>query len=106
MKLIIAGSTGFVATEIIRQAIPNPAITSIIALARRETAVPPNTGADASKLKSVVCNDFSNYSENVKKELAGADACIWYVLDQSRLWPVGSLVDLSIIGSSRLRRRS
>ncbi|KAG9235753.1 putative nucleoside-diphosphate-sugar epimerase [Amylocarpus encephaloides] len=79
MKLIIAGSTGFVATEIIRQAISNPAVTSIIALSRRETTPPPNAGADASKLKSVVCNDFSNYSEDVKKELAGADACIWTI---------------------------
>jgi hypothetical protein len=78
MKLIIAGSNGFVATEIIRQTIHNPSITSIIALARRETAVPQDAGVDAAKLKSVVCVDFSNYSEDVKKELAGADGCIWY----------------------------
>jgi hypothetical protein len=52
-----------------------PDITFIIALARRETVVPPNAGAETSKLKSVVCDDFSNYLENVKKELAGADAC-------------------------------
>jgi len=79
MKLVVAGSSGFVATEIIRQAIHNPAITSIIALARRETAVPQNAGADASKLKAVVCEDFTNYSEDVKKQLAGADACIWTI---------------------------
>lgn len=80
MKLIVAGSTGFVATELIRQALSNPAVTSIVALARRETAVPPNAGpgADATKLKPVVCEDFGNYSESVKRELAGADACIWY----------------------------
>ena len=80
MKLIIAGSTGFVATEVIRQALSNPAIVSIVALARRETTVPqnPGPGADTSKLKSVVCEDFENYSESVKQELAGADACIWY----------------------------
>ena len=79
MKLVLAGSTGFVATEVVRQAIQNPAITSVLALARRETAVPDNAGANASKLKSVICDDFSNYSEKVKEELAGADACIWYV---------------------------
>jgi hypothetical protein len=78
MKLIVAGSTGYVATEVIRQAISNPKITSIIALARRETAVPADAGENASKLKSVICNDFSNYPEDVKKELAGANACIWY----------------------------
>jgi len=78
MKLVLAGSTGFVATEVIRQAIGNPAIASIVALTRREVAAPPDSGADATKLKSVICNDFSNYSDEVKKDLAGADACIWY----------------------------
>ncbi|RDL36229.1 Uncharacterized protein BP5553_06841 [Venustampulla echinocandica] len=81
MKLIVAGSTGFVATEVIRQALFYPAVTSIVALARRETTIPQNVGpdADAAKLKSVVCEDFGNYPESVKKELAGADACIWLI---------------------------
>jgi len=81
MKLIVAGSTGFVATELIRQALSNSAVTSIVALARRVTAVPQNAGpgADAEKLKSVVCSDFGNYPDSVKRELAGADACIWLI---------------------------
>jgi hypothetical protein len=81
MKLIVAGSTGFVATELIRQALSNPAVKSIAALARRETAVPANPGenADPTKLRSVVCDDFLHYSDSVKKELENADACIWYV---------------------------
>lgn len=80
MKLIVAGSTGFVATEVIRQALSHPAVTSIMALGRRETAVPPNTqpGADPKKLTSVICEDFQNYSQSVKGQLSGADACIWY----------------------------
>jgi uncharacterized protein YbjT (DUF2867 family) len=80
MKLIVTGSTGFVATELIRQALSDPAITSIMALARRVTTIPQNPGpdADVSKLKSVVCEDFENYPESVKLELTGADACIWY----------------------------
>lgn len=78
MKLVIGGSTGFVATELIRQGIENPAITSIVALGRRETPVP----ADAvAKLKSVVCDNFESYSDIVKKELEDADACIWYIMD-------------------------
>ena len=87
MKLIVAGSTGFVATEVIRQAVSHPSITSILALARRATAVPQNVGpgADRTKLKSVVCEDFGNYPESVKKELSGADACIWYVNLLSRI---------------------
>ncbi|PQE33672.1 hypothetical protein CJF32_00010841 [Rutstroemia sp. NJR-2017a WRK4] len=81
MKLIVAGSTGFVGTELIRQALSNPAIKSIAALARRETAVPenPRENADPSKLKSVVCDDFLNYPDRVKKELENADACIWLI---------------------------
>ncbi|KAI1780885.1 hypothetical protein F4818DRAFT_397138 [Hypoxylon cercidicola] len=79
MKLIVAGSTGFVATELIRQALSHPAVSSIVALGRREAAVPANAGPSAAKLKSVICNDFENYSESVKRELAGADACVWTI---------------------------
>lgn len=74
MKLIIGGSTGYVATEIIRQAAAHPAITSIIALARRETS------SDSPKVKSVVLADFENYPDAVKQELTGAGGCIWYVV--------------------------
>ena len=81
MKLIIAGSTGFVGTEIVRQALSHPSITSVVGLARRPTPTPHNAGphADARKFKSVVCEDFKNYTDNVKQKLAEADACIWYV---------------------------
>ena len=82
MKLIVAGASGFVATEIIRQALGIPAITSVIALARRPVATPTNldSGADASKLRSVVIKDYGVYPEDVKAQLGEADACIWYVL--------------------------
>ncbi|KAK4163088.1 NAD(P)-binding Rossmann-fold containing protein [Cladorrhinum sp. PSN259] len=81
VKLIIAGSTGFVGAELVRQALSNPAFSTVLALGRRETPIPPNLnpGADASKLKSVICEDFENYSDDVKKQLAGADACIWTI---------------------------
>ncbi|KFY40151.1 hypothetical protein V494_03624 [Pseudogymnoascus sp. VKM F-4513 (FW-928)] len=89
MKLIITGSTGFVATEVIRQALSNPAVTSIVALGRRAAAVPQNAGpcADTSKFKPVVCDDFENYSDSVKRELSGADACIWLLaVTPSKTW--------------------
>ncbi|KAH7375409.1 hypothetical protein B0T11DRAFT_270309 [Plectosphaerella cucumerina] len=76
MKLIVAGATGFVASEVIRQAVRMPEITSIIALARKPiTADTP----ESSKIKNVVIKDYGEYPEEVKKELAGADACIWTV---------------------------
>ncbi|GAW14980.1 hypothetical protein ANO14919_043880 [Xylariales sp. No.14919] len=76
MKVIIAGSTGFVATELIRQALAHPKVTSIIVLGRREISLPPNAEA---KLKSIICRDFENYSDSIKAELAEADACIWTI---------------------------
>ncbi|KAH8697266.1 hypothetical protein BGW36DRAFT_427232 [Talaromyces proteolyticus] len=79
MKLVIGGSTGYVSTELIRQGLPNPAITSIVALGRREVQAPAESGAFAAKLRSVVVDDFENYSDSVKKELEDADACIWTI---------------------------
>ena len=81
MKLIVAGASGFVATEVIRQSLSIPKITSVIALARRSVSAPSDLGprADASKLHSVILDNYGSYSEDVKKKLAGADACVWYV---------------------------
>lgn len=76
MKLVIGGSSGFVGTELVLQALSNPAITSVVGLSRRETPAPPSA-ADAAKLKSVICDDFDNYSDSVKKELEDVDAFIW-----------------------------
>lgn len=79
MKIIVVGSTGFVASEIIRQALSRQDVTSIYALGRREISPPPNLGphADESKLNSVILKDFEYYPDDVKGKLAGADAVIW-----------------------------
>jgi len=79
MKLIVAGATGFVATEIIRQSLSIPRITSVIALSRRPISTFSNLGhgADASKLHSVLVDNYGSYPDDVNKELADADACIW-----------------------------
>ena len=50
MKLIVAGSTGYVATEVIRQALSHPAITSIIALAGRTSRQGPAISMSRSAL--------------------------------------------------------
>ncbi|KAI1375089.1 hypothetical protein F4677DRAFT_423143 [Hypoxylon crocopeplum] len=78
MKLVIGGSSGFVGKELIRQGLSYPAITSIVALSRRETPVPPEAGA-GTKLSSVVCDNFESYPDSIKKELEDADACIWTI---------------------------
>ncbi|KAK9780018.1 putative NAD(P)-binding domain-containing protein [Seiridium cardinale] len=79
MKLVIGGSSGFVGAELVRQALTNPAITSIIGLSRRETPVLAGSADNAGKLKSIVCEDFGSYSDDIKKELEDADACIWTI---------------------------
>ncbi|KAJ0120089.1 nucleoside-diphosphate-sugar epimerase [Diaporthe amygdali] len=78
MKLAIGGSSGFVGAELVRQALSNPAITSVVGLSRRETSA-PSSAANAAKLKLIVCEDFENYSDGIKRELEDVDACIWTI---------------------------
>ncbi|PQE21333.1 hypothetical protein CJF32_00006475 [Rutstroemia sp. NJR-2017a WRK4] len=80
MKLIVTGATGFVGQEVIRQAIRNPAVTSIIALARKVVPAPSigDEAATSAKFQSVILKDWtSDYPESVKQRLRDADACIW-----------------------------
>ena len=51
MKLVVVGATGFVGTEVIRVALQNKYITSLIALARREVRIPAHTSAEADTLR-------------------------------------------------------
>lgn len=77
MKLIIVGATGFVGSELVRQSLRRSDITSVVAVSRRALPSQPKD-SDAAKLKSVVIKDYDQYSEEAKREFAGASACIWY----------------------------
>ncbi|KAK1831165.1 succinate-semialdehyde dehydrogenase [Podospora conica] len=80
MKLIITGASGLVATELLRQSLRTREITQVIALARKTVSAPSGVSpADAAKLKSVVLDDYERYPDDVRSQLAGADACIWTV---------------------------
>ncbi|KAL9620131.1 MAG: hypothetical protein Q9160_005337 [Pyrenula sp. 1 TL-2023] len=79
MKLVIGGSSGFVGTELVRQALSNPAITNIVGVSRRETPIPAASAGHLEKLTFVVSDDFNSYSDSLKKELENADACIWTI---------------------------
>ena len=74
MKVILAGTTGFIGQEVLHQCLRNPFITSIVALSRR-----PLTDCTSNpKLKVVILEDFMSYPTSVLQELAGAESCIWY----------------------------
>ena len=81
MKVVIGGATGLLGSELVRQSLRMPTVTSVVALGRRPVDVPQ--GADPSKLKNVVVEDFGNFSEEVRKEFEGANACIWYGLQNA-----------------------
>ena len=80
MKLIIAGATSLLGTDIVTQSLQIREITQVVSLVLQPVHL--DKGIDTSKLKNVVIRDYSEYPDDVKAELAGADACIWYVLRQ------------------------
>jgi uncharacterized protein YbjT (DUF2867 family) len=73
MKVILLGSTGFIGQEVLDQCLKTPAITSLIALSRRD--LPREAGNP--KLTVVIIEDFKLYLDSVLEQLKGADACIW-----------------------------
>ncbi|MDI1487083.1 MAG: hypothetical protein OHK93_006346 [Ramalina farinacea] len=81
MKLIITGASGFVATELLRQSLRHPSITSVVAISRRP--VPQPTGLPANelgKLRVVQVKDYGELDvEQVREAAAGAGGCIWTV---------------------------
>lgn len=77
MKIAVIGGTGLVATELIRQSLTIPEITSIVAVARKPVQLDQNA-PNTSKFKSVIIRDYEEFTDSVKAELAGVNVCIWY----------------------------
>lgn len=75
MKVIVAGATGLVGREIIRQCLDQERITSVVALSRKPLTLEKDLYS--SKLDNVLIRDYEEYSDDVKAKFVGADICIW-----------------------------
>lgn len=75
MKVILLGSTGFIGKEVLAQCLKNPAITSLVALSRRDLP----EAATHSKLSVVIVKDFKSYPDSALEQLKDADAAIWSI---------------------------
>lgn len=86
MKIILTGATGVVGLECLRIALLHPDVKEVIALGRRPVSVPEGSVSETEKarLRNVVVKDMgTEYPQEIKDQLKGADACIWYVICSS-----------------------
>jgi len=74
MKVIVTGVTGLVGSTVLKQCIKDSRITSVVALSRRE--LPAEISGD-KKVKVIIHEDFSQYPDELLKEMNGAEACLW-----------------------------
>lgn len=70
MDIIVTGATGMVGSELIRQAIADPEINSILAISRSPVEI------TSPKLSVVLQSSFLHY-DTLAAEFAKATACIW-----------------------------
>ena len=71
MKVILTGATGFIGGAVLKRAIADENITSIVTLSRRDLDV------EHPKVQNIIQRDFLEYDRPLLDQLAGAEACIW-----------------------------
>lgn len=70
MKLILFGATGMVGTGVLREALADPAIDTVLSVGRRPC------GTVHPKLRELLISDLFTFAD-VEPQLAGYDACVW-----------------------------
>jgi len=76
-KIILTGATGLVGGQVLKTAIADARVTSIVILSRRE--LDDKSLAGNSKVKTIIHKDFQRYSPELMEELKDATACIWCI---------------------------
>jgi uncharacterized protein YbjT (DUF2867 family) len=72
MKVVLFGATGMVGQGVLRECLLDPAIESVLAVGRSPT------GQRNAKLHEIVHDNFLDFSA-IESELAGFDACFFYL---------------------------
>ncbi len=72
MKLILLGATGMVGGGVLREAIADPDVESILCVGRR------SCGVSSPKLNELILEDLFAFA-SFEAELTGYDACIWTI---------------------------
>lgn len=89
MKIIIVGSGDTLGAELVRQALANPTITSVVAIAPDQTDPLPYHHDDPKLISLILPLDVQGMSK-ANNETFGSSACIWYVhVSESKSFIVG-----------------
>ncbi|GAA6010024.1 hypothetical protein JCM11491_005834 [Sporobolomyces phaffii] len=80
MRLIITGANGAAGSEVLRQALLDPRVTTVTTLTRSPLPaylVPSPAPGSPDKLTQILHADFGSYPQSLLDRLAGTDAVIW-----------------------------
>ncbi|KPI45241.1 uncharacterized protein AB675_2371 [Cyphellophora attinorum] len=74
MKVVFTGSSGYIGSQVFKQALADKRIDKIVNLVRR---LPTNSSVQHDKVRTIIVKDFNNYDKETITEIEDADAAIW-----------------------------